>query len=66
MEMIKDEVLMEIKKSGHSNSADRELCKEFFKGVQEVGRKLEEQLCNYFYFYYYYYYYSNLSFIFKN
>ena len=46
MEMIKDEVLMEINKSGNSNSADRELCKEFFHGVQEVGRNLEEQLCN--------------------
>ena len=45
MEMIKDEVLMEINKSGNPNSADRDLCKQFFLGVEEVGLKLEEQLC---------------------
>ena len=45
MEMIKDEVLMEINKSANPNSADRDLCKQFFLGVEEVGRELEDQLC---------------------
>ena len=45
MEMIKDEVLMEINKSSNPNPADRDLCKQFFLGVEEVGKKLEDQLC---------------------
>ena len=45
MEMIKDEVSMEINKTGNPNSADRDLCKQFFLGVEEVGHKLEDQLC---------------------
>lgn len=45
MEMIKDEVLMEINKSANPNSADRDLCKQFFLGVEEVGQNLEDQLC---------------------
>ena len=44
MEMIKDEVLVEINKSANPNSADRDLCKQFFLGVEEVGKKLEDQL----------------------
>ena len=45
MEMIKDEVLMEMNKSGNPSTDDRDLCKQFFLPVEEVGMKLEEQLC---------------------
>ena len=45
MEMIKDEVLMEMNKSGNPSTDDRDLCKQFFLPVEEVGLKLEEQLC---------------------
>ena len=42
MEAVKEEVILETKKS--RNEEDKELCKKYFKGLDDVLEKLEGEL----------------------